>query len=128
MTQFENVSELYRAVSCVSMMDTCTDRHYVRVLELLRVGGDPNEVDDQGQSLLVSCANMRCGWFDLAVAMLLIEWGADPTATFEDKTAPEWVVHRAGFGSEELQHFIDHHTTTTRSIRAIQRSRIVGDS
>ena len=80
-----------------------------RVLELLQVGANPNArvpvngstvriacmnypdgfVD--GPTVLIACMNNTYGLVDFSVAKLLLEWGADPTATFEDKTAIEWI-------------------------------------
>ena len=117
-------SALYWMVANVSMEESCTDAHFVKVLYLLRAGADPNH-NEGGQSVLIACANMRCGYYDWSIAHLLIEWGADPHFLYEDKNAAQWIDWRAGFGAEELQSFIDNYAPTARSARAIERARIV---
>ena len=76
-----------------------------RVLELLQGGANPNArvpADGptvriacmnhpywfaDGPTVLIACVNNPYGFVDFSVAELLLEWGADPMATYQDKTA-----------------------------------------
>ena len=68
-----------------------------------RAVGGVGSKNSYGPTILIACANMRCGWFEL-----LVDWGADSTATYEDKTAVEWIVYRAGYAEDSLQQTIDN--------------------
>jgi hypothetical protein len=110
--------ELMKLVTYVDMEDVGSDKHYLKVLELLERGANPSaRVDSYGPTILIACAAMRCGWFDERVGKLLVDWGADSTATYEDKTAVEWIDYRAGCGAGTLQdaidnaHLVDHRDT-----------------
>jgi hypothetical protein len=116
-------SELFHLVADVSMKDSCTDGHFIKVLHLLRRGADPNHVEN-GQSVLIAGANQRLGYYDCSIAQLLIEYGADPHFLYQEKTAPQWIAWRAGHGAEELETFIANFTHTARSARLIERTRI----
>ena len=78
------------------------------VLVELVNGADPNEVDENGQSLLIDCTNIRSTFYIGNVLELLIEWGADYYATFQGKTAVDWMVYRGSARDADLlQDFID---------------------
>lgn len=87
-----DITVIMRLVSEVPLEQDGADELYSRVLhELVQEGADPNQTDEQGQSLLICCTNMESKYFCADVAMLLIEWGADVTTTFKGHNAMQWL-------------------------------------
>ena len=80
-----------------------------RVFELLESGANPNTcVTEGGPTVLIACIYKRLGLVDLSLVKILVEWGADTTATYEGKTALEWIRHHGDcYGDAYLQRHID---------------------
>jgi hypothetical protein len=103
-----------------------------RVLQLLEGGANPNArvpVDGStvriacmnhphgvvdGPTVLIACVNNSYGFVDFSVAKLLLEWGADPTATYGGMTAVEWI------GYDRIRHNGPYLKSLINRVAAVQ--------
>ena len=84
--------DLMAAMNNYSLEDMKSGVHYYKVLNILRNGADPNtQAGGAGPTALIACVKHHVEYFDLAVAQLLLEWGADPNATLYGHNAVGWL-------------------------------------
>ena len=88
----QNDLDLMNAISCYSTEDMKSGVHHMKVLEILNRNADPNaQPYITGPTALLACAQHSKEHFDLRVALLLIQWGADPTVTYSGYTVVDMV-------------------------------------
>jgi hypothetical protein len=101
--------ELMTVINNFSLEDMHSGAHCAKVLEILNRNANPNtQLEFAGPTALLACADHPIECFDLQVALLLIEWGADPTATYHGYTALDMVEGSGNSdGTERLRRAID---------------------
>jgi hypothetical protein len=100
-------SSLWDAVNNFELKEINSGVQYDRVLAELD-DHDVNEEDEDSQSLLISCCNQRMAFFNIEVCKLLVMRDADISATFENKTAVQWLYHRGNVAGMKLfEEFLD---------------------
>ena len=104
--------DLMAALDHYTLDDMKSGAHFHKVLDLLRRGANPNtRADVQGPTALIACTNHPAEYFDLAVARLLLEWGADPNVRCCGCTAVGWLLyHNNGRGVNALRAAINQHS------------------
>ena len=84
--------DLMVAMNVYTLQDMKSGAHYYKVLKILQRGANPNtQPDVPGPTALIACVKHPVEYFDLAVARLLLEWGADPNATLYGYNAVGWL-------------------------------------
>ena len=104
--------DLMAALEHYTLHDMRSGAHYNKILEILQRGANPNtQPDIQGPTALIACANHTAEYFDLDVARLLIQCGANPTMKFYGCTAVGWLQsHNNMHGADALKAAINQHS------------------
>jgi hypothetical protein len=101
-------STLFREIEMLPLDEEGVEEVYQLMLDDLDNGVSVDEVDRNGQSLLIACSNVPMALFQLKLPKLLIERGANVNAKYKGMTAVEWAYRRGNIrGASNIQGFID---------------------